>query len=711
MATASGTKVGSKAARRIIPRRTALEAGAVPISQLARIACREGQATIPLFRIHRWFARRLSSQFRAILSALSLPASRQQAFWTVYGETLDLRDAVVVDPFVGGGTSATEAVRANARFVGYDIDPVAAVITRAELGLGAVHDFDANALERVRPAAEAIKAFHESRDNEGRVVTVLHHFWVEVRPCRSCKKEFQLHPHFQLAHDRAKSQWVFCKDCNRIRQVPLSRKRFKCECGTWTRIFDGPVRDGSIACPHCDDSQPLASRRKSPPQWHLFAQEYLNSESGKRLFKRASDHDRRIARSASASLRAIEKEFGGFAPARCIPAEGRKDARPLIHGFSTYRQMFNDRQLLHLTHLGRTITSISDASLRHLLSIAYSEHLAANCMYTGYAFGYRRTSPLFSIHGYRHVTRPVEINPWLFGVGRGTYPNAVRKISRAIAYAKAPAAFVPKGIRLGVGKAIIVPTVSQSASEVIAGKARAAVIAESSTALSRLPSSTVDIVLTDPPYLDNIAYSELSDFYLAWHQRLGLAPAPFDDPAKPAPLADNMGLAQRDEESTARYRSDLTSIFTECRRVLRPSGVMAFTYHHDSALAWDAVAQALFDAGFACTGVLPLRGEGNGGLHSHSGSIKWDAVLVCRPRRSPGHGRELRVTVSDIAFAKESIANYWRRLAPQKAIRFGYPDAQNLFRAILGSRASARRSGTPLSDALAISWRDSRQSR
>lgn len=66
------------------------------------------------------------------------------------------------------------------------------------------------------------------------------------------------------------------------------------------------------------------------------------------------------------------------------------DARPLIHGFTRYRDLFNDRQLLHLTLLGQAITRVEDPRTRRLLAIAFSEHLTTNCIYTAYAFGYRR---------------------------------------------------------------------------------------------------------------------------------------------------------------------------------------------------------------------------------------------------------------------------------------------------------------------------------
>ena len=63
------------------PEGTLLEAGKVPIAEIAELALREGQCTNPIYRVHRWFARRLGSQFRAILTGLSLKPEEAGRFW------------------------------------------------------------------------------------------------------------------------------------------------------------------------------------------------------------------------------------------------------------------------------------------------------------------------------------------------------------------------------------------------------------------------------------------------------------------------------------------------------------------------------------------------------------------------------------------------------------------------------------------------------
>ena len=281
--------------------------------------------------------------------------------------------------------------------------------------------------------------------------------------------------------------------------------------------------------------------------------------------------------------------------------------------------------------------------MRRLLAIAFSEHLTTNCMYTAYAFGYRRVSPMFSIHSYRHITRPVEINPWLDGIGRGTFPNVLGKIAKAVAFAKAPTELDPKGgrqvSRTSARRAVC--EVSSDPWTVLAGSSRACIATRSSEELRGIPDGTVDLILTDPPYFDNVSYSELSDFYLAWHQSLGIAEPPYDNRGLAAPLEENLAPSDRADASVATYQDRLHCILCECRRALKQAGVLVFTYHHKSSAAWGALGEALVRSGLTCTAILPMRGEGQGGLHSYDGTIKWDAVFVCR--KGTRLGQELRV--------------------------------------------------------------------
>ena len=87
-------------------------------------------------------------------------------------------------------------------------------------------------------------------------------------------------------------------------------------------------------------------------------------------------------------------------------------------------------------------------------------------------------------------------------------------------------------------------------------------------------------------------------------------------------------MTTKTDEAIAEYRHKLAAILRECWRVLHPEGVCVFTYPHTSVKAWNALGEAIARSGFRVSSVLPLRGEGQGGLHSYDGTIKWDAVFV-----------------------------------------------------------------------------------
>jgi len=363
----------------------------------------------------------------------------------------------------------------------------------------------------------------------------------------------------------------------------------------------------------------------------------------------------------------------------------------LIHGFRRYRELFNARQLLHLTLLGKAILEVADEKDKRLLGLAFSEHLTTNCMYAGYAFGYRRVSPLFSIHSYRHIVRPVELNPWLEGVGRGTFPNVLHKIKRAIQFAKSPSDLTPKGRRRPASRQIgpTDGTVGNHPREVLCGKLQAAIRTQDSVDLSALPDDAVDLVLTDPPYFDNLSYSELSDFYLSWHQTLGLAERPYARPNRAAPIRTNLAVTATTDEATTEYRRKLALIFRECWRVLHPQGVCVLTYHHKSVKAWHALGDALARSGFRVSSVLPLRGEGQGGLHSYDRTIKWDAVFVCRKLGEQREDEDGPVVVPKQAIrtAAERSQAYRSRLTKKKRLGFRSPDQLNLCRAFVAAAA------------------------
>ena len=293
-----------------LPNPCLLESGQLPLPELAGLAVREGRRPRPIYTGHKWFARRLGSVFRALLvGAASEP---DEDFWASYYGEANLRDIVVLDPFVGGGTSIVEALRLGATTHAVDVDPVASAVCRFEANASDLPDLSEPLRELQRTVSEKVRRYHLTTGTEAGQV-VLHHFWVQVVGCDGCGESFDAHPNFVLAED-GKYRWVVCSRCGNLHRRHARHNRFQCHtCGTRTSVREGNVTFGRAQCPHCGERHPLIDlgrRSGTPPEWRLFALEVLDAPDGgrpvpmkKRRFVKATEDDAALFDEAAAELR------------------------------------------------------------------------------------------------------------------------------------------------------------------------------------------------------------------------------------------------------------------------------------------------------------------------------------------------------------------------------------------------------------------------
>ncbi len=135
------------------------------------------------------------------------------------------------------------------------------------------------------------------------------------------------------------------------------------------------------------------------------------------------------------------------------------------------------------------------------------------------------------------------------------------------------------------------------------------------------------MVLTDPPYFDNIAYSELAEFFFPWMQLVGLVS---EADRRNRAVRKSLIARRGDADATTGFTTGLADAFREVKRVLKADGLLVFSFRHAVPEAWFALATSLARAGFRATQVLPVPGEAGVGLHAHAGTGLWDAVFILR---------------------------------------------------------------------------------
>ena len=191
---------------------------------------------------------------------------------------------------------------------------------------------------------------------------------------------------------------------------------------------------------------------------------------------------------------------------------------------------------------------------------------------------------------------------------------------------------------------------------------------KSGDSLDHIADASIDAVVMDPPYYDNVMYAELSDFFYVWLKRTAghvfpelfrrkLTDKENEAVANPARFAGQPGaraLAGRD------YQQRMAAIFAECRRVLKADGVMTLMFTHKATGAWDALTTGT-DGRRVCviTASWPINTESEGRpSHQEQGRSKeYDLPGVPSPRGGARVGRPGRRAVCAVwtaAFGDES---------------------------------------------------------
>ncbi len=656
-----------------------------PIEGLNRIAQKEGNAKKPIYQMHKWWARRLGSVFRMlILTTFAEDDLERGELWRRFYSRNQLlvtdpdgttRPPIILDPFMGGGTSIVEALRLGCKVVGVDLNPVAWFVTKKEIEPVELEALDAAFRQLEKTVASKILRYYRTTCPFGHDADVMYVFWVKKVKCVGCGREVRLFPSYRLA-SKGKVHTVFCPDCIHIFTVDDLDSAATCPaCGRRFVPRQGVTHRGKYTCPHCGQVERVLEavrRGEGPPEAEMFALEYYcaaceqaakawsstsppvgGTEGGnpyaRRGYKRTSAEDRALFEEARAEFGRRKDELPF--PRQKIPTEGRSDPRPVNYGYEYWHQMFNARQLLCLGMLLDAVLHIPDANIRELFVMTLSDAVNANNFFCKYEVGYQKLAPLFGLHAFHPVDQPIENNVWGTQYGRGSFVKYYLKTRRGKEYGVRP--FERDGaVRRQTGDTVAAKLAKDFAS-MLTGQGNALLWAQTSEDLSSIPDRSVDAIISDPPYCDNVAYAELADFFYVWLQ-LGLRGTYpwFEAEVTPKSREIIQNKAQdKDEESF--FRS-LTRVFRESHRVLNDDGLMAFTFHHKETWAWKSVLKAILDSEFYVCSIYPVQSEKRGGLHADIGNINYDIPFICRKRPGDGQPGGWETLKDEIYFAAQS---------------------------------------------------------
>jgi putative DNA methylase len=642
-----------------------------PIHKLNEIAAMESTGFgrrhyRPIYAMHKWWARRLGCVFRAItLYALFNPATTKvrndgespeqltstgaaDDLWSYYVKDVDLGGRIVLDPMMGGGTTIVEALRLGCRVIGGDLNPVSWFIVKKEIDPVDPANLQA-AFNRIdAKLGRQIRSRYATNCPEcRRPATAMYYFWVKQVTCMTCGNPIPLFDTYRLARSRATQAWhILCPQCGALFNAEDPEQQTRCP--RCDHVF-APSRAGSThgrryQCPSCGDQGHIVEtiRQSGKPSLRNYAVSY---------YCRSCDEDGNANLYHGQGLKAPDgfdaqvfdaavKEFKRLAsrlplPLQHIPRGQETHPRLMNHGYLTFSDMFNERQLLNLGQLLQVIAEAEDANVREFMLLAFSNTLKYNNMFCKYNSAHHFITDIFRTHSYSPSLRPVESNCYDLPRGMGAFKSFVNLLIEGKQYCKRP---FDRYVEAGKPRQVTFSTpIEGHQTEVFAdlgALANALLLCGSSESLP-VPDKSVDAVLTDPPYYGNVQYAELSDFFYVWLRLLLKDTYRVFEPdytPKDAEIVRNL----RREQDPNTFVRGLTRVFCECRRTLKDQGLMVFTFHHRQATAWAAVLQSILDAGFYVTAAYPVNSEMHTSTHIlRQAGIEHDAVLVCRKKPQP----------------------------------------------------------------------------
>ena len=151
----------------------------------------------------------------------------------------------------------------------------------------------------------------------------------------------------------------------------------------------------------------------------------------------------------------------------------------------------------------------------------------------------------------------------------------------------------------------------------------------------------MDAFITDPPYYDSVPYAHLSDFFYVWLRRS--APPSLLHLMKETAVdkeheivVDRPHSMSTSRKDVAFYERNLRLAFEEGRRLVPANGIAVVVFASKTTASWEAILQAIVDAGWVLTASWPIDTEMETRVAAQGQARLASSVhLVCRPRENP----------------------------------------------------------------------------
>jgi putative DNA methylase len=537
----------------------------VAVSDEARRESRNREVYLPPVSVYRWWARRTLAVNGALVTAFLKEHPGRH---------------IILDPFAGGGVIPLAALAHGQRLYAQDVNPWATQGLRTLLTLPDPVEITqaADALER--GAKDILVRAYGTTSSAGKPARISHTIRVSSSTCDGCCQRIRHFPHAMVTllnrrERRGTECFLACRAGHLFRGATDRDARCP-ECHRQVDPSESYTARRDVTCASCGEVTGFASPQAQDSwEWNVALVERANGL-------------RELDLPTTAEIAQADE---GWAPKRGLGRIqfGQETQVLLRHGFTHWHDLYPLRQravveaLLDVTEK----LDISEPS-RAAITAAIIGSTEMAGLLSRWDRWYLKSYESMAGHRFNFTTLTAEPNVWGTVVaGRGTILRRIEQIRKAASW------FSMHGERVSVeyvaDSSVAARTPMRSDARVVCGSSERIL----------LPDASVNLCLTDPPYHDDVQYSELSLPLRAW---AGLSLA---HPTGEAVVNERAGRNVKNGS----YRKLLTRIFAEIRRVLAADGHLMFSFANRNPAAWADLLDALQGAGLRATGYAVVHSE------------------------------------------------------------------------------------------------------
>lgn len=535
------------------------------VGAAAKAESRNREVHIPPVSTYRWWARRTNAVNGAIIDAFQIDFPGR---------------LLIADIFAGGGVIPLSAVIRGHQVYAQDLNPWSAAGLAGMLGLP-----DPELLREAAATLEQwmhteIESAYGTTLRDGTRGHVAHTFRVATAECTGCGQRARMFPHALVSllarKERGEScAWLACRNGHLFTADARTSQRCP-DCHTIVDSAESYTLRRRVAC-GCGHVDRLADRAETW-QWEVV------------LVERAGIRRRELAKPTMTEVEAADEDR--WSPSRDLGLiEDGQETRVLRrHGFSSWNQLYPARQRFLLTRVldaASRCSSDPDVVRAVTMAVVGSAEMAGHL--SRWDRFYLKSYESMAGHRFNLTTLVVEPNVWgTVASGRGTVLRRLAQLVKAAEWLKEQ-----------TGRQLHVEGPIKATGPITPMGDWDVRVVEGSSERLRLPTNSVHLILTDPPYHDDVQYSELSAPLRAW--------ARLANGALAGEAVVNAVTGQLTDDGA--YERLLTHIFTEARRALRSDGHLIFSYANRSPDAWIALFSALQSAGMRSVGCEIVHSE------------------------------------------------------------------------------------------------------